>query len=107
MDLAWESFRKDPSLAMKTKRFRKSYIKSIRKELFFLPESPIFVSAQTGYDEAFLNIARDLNARMDKSISTSTLNKLIGEMWEHRLPASGVRDSKSSMQYSRDATFSD
>ena len=89
-DLALESFRKDPLPGYEDEKdFRKSYIKSIRKELFFLPESPIsFVSAQTGYAiEAFLNIARDLDARMDKSISTSTLNKLIGEMWEHRPPA--------------------
>ena len=28
-----------------------------------------------------------LNTRLDKSISTSVLNKLIGEMWEHRPPA--------------------
>ena len=89
-DLALESFRKDPLPGYEDEKdFRKSYIKSIRKELFFLPESPIsFVSAQTGYAiEAFLNIARDLDARMDKSISTSTLNKLIGEMWEHRPPS--------------------
>lgn len=89
-DLALESFRKDPLPGYEDEKdFRKSYIKSVRKELFFLPESPIsFVSAQTGYAvEAFLNIARDLDARMDKSISTSTLNKLIGEMWEHRPPA--------------------
>ena len=89
-DLALESFRKDPLPGYEDEKdFRKSYIKSIRKELFFLPESPIsFVSAQTGYAvEAFLNIARDLDARMDKTISTSTLNKLIGEMWEHRPPA--------------------
>ncbi len=89
-DLALESFRKNPLPGYEDEKgFRKSYIKSIRKELFFLPESPIsFVSAQTGYAvEVFLNIARDLDARMDKSISTSTLNKLIGEMWEHRPPA--------------------
>ena len=89
-DLALESFRKAPLPGYEDEKdFRKSYIKSVRKELFFLPESPIsFVSAQTGYAvEAFLNIARDLDARMDKSISTSTLNKLIGEMWEHRPPA--------------------
>ena len=32
-------------------------------------------------------MGRDLNARLDKSISTSALNKLIGDMWEHRPPA--------------------
>ena len=54
-----------------------------------MPESPIaFVSAQTGYAmEEFLRVARDLDARMEKEISTSALNKLIGQMWEHRPPA--------------------
>ena len=32
-------------------------------------------------------MGRDLNTRLDKLISTSALNKLIGEMWEHRPPA--------------------
>ncbi len=35
----------------------------------------------------FLQVARDLDVRMNKSISTSALNKLISEMWEHRPPA--------------------
>ena len=71
------------------KIFRKSYLKSIRKELFFLPDSPVcFVSAKTGHSiKDFLQMGRDLNSRLDKSISTSALNKLIGEMWEHRPPA--------------------
>ena len=89
-DLALESFRKDPLPGYEDeKEFRKSYIKSVRKELFFIPDSPIsFVSAQTGYAvQDFLQVARDLNTRMDKTISTSALNKLIGEMWEHRPPA--------------------
>lgn len=89
-DLAIESFRKNPlSGYQDEKDFRKSYLKSIRKELFFLPDSPIsFASAHTGYAiEDFLRMGRDLDARMEKSISTSALNKLIGEMWEHRPPA--------------------
>ena len=89
-DLALESFRKDPLPGYEDEKdFRKSYLSSIRKELFFLPDSPIsFVSAQTGFAmEDFLQVARDLDARMNKSISTSALNKLIGEMWEHRPPA--------------------
>lgn len=50
-DLALESFRKDPLPGYEDEKdFRKSYIKSVRKELFFIPDSPIsFVSAQTGY----------------------------------------------------------
>ena len=89
-DLALESFRKDPLPGYEDEKdFRKSYLKSIRKELFFLPDSPItFVSALTGYSiKDFLQVARDLDARMDKNLSTSALNKVIGEMWEHRPPA--------------------
>jgi GTP-binding protein len=89
-DLALESFRKDPLPGYEDEKdFRKSYLKSIRKELFFLPDSPIsFVSALTGYSiKDFLQVARDLDARMDKVLSTSALNKVIGEMWEHRPPA--------------------
>ena len=89
-DLALESFRKDPLPGYEDEKdFRKSYLKSIRKELFFLPDSPIsFVSALTGYSiKDFLQVARDLDSRMDKALSTSALNKVIGEMWEHRPPA--------------------
>lgn len=89
-DLALESFRKNPLPGYENEKdFRKSYLKSIRKELFFLPDSPItFVSALTGYSiKDFLQVARDLDARMDKTLSTSALNKVIGEMWEHRPPA--------------------
>ena len=89
-DLALESFRKNPLPGYEDEKdFRKSYIKSVRKELFFLPDSPIsFVSAFTGYSiKDFLQVAKDLDARMDKSLSTSVLNKVIGEMWEHRPPA--------------------
>jgi GTP-binding protein len=89
-DLALESFRKDPLPGYEDEKdFRKSYLKSIRKELYFLPDSPVcFVSAMTGYSiEDFLQVAQDLNTRMDKAISTSALNKLIGDMWEHRPPA--------------------
>lgn len=89
-DLALDGFRKDPLPGYEDEKdFRKSYLKSIHKELFFLPDSPIsFVSALTGYSiKDFLQVARDLDARMDKTLATSALNKLIGEMWEHRPPA--------------------
>lgn len=89
-DLALDGFRKDPLPGYEDeKEFRKSYLKSIRKELFFLPDSPItFVSALTGYSiKDFLQVALDLDKRMDKALSTSALNKVIAEMWEHRPPA--------------------
>ena len=89
-DLALESFRKDPLPGYEDEKdFRKSYLKSLRKEFFFLPDSPVsFVSAKTGYSiNDFLQVAQDLDSRMDKTLSTSALNKLIGDMWEHRPPA--------------------
>ena len=89
-DLALEGFRKDPLPGYEDEKdFRKSYLKSIRKEFYFLPDSPVsFVSAKTGYSiRDFLQVAQDLDSRMDKAISTSALNKLIGDMWEHRPPA--------------------
>ena len=46
------------------------------------------MSAQSGYAmQDFLQVAKDLDARMEKNISTSALNKLIGDMFEHRPPA--------------------
>ncbi|MAL85735.1 MAG: ribosome biogenesis GTPase Der [Opitutae bacterium] len=89
-DLALESFRKDPLPGYEDEKdFRKNYVNSIRKELFFLPDSPInFVSALTGYSISdFLQVARDLDSRMNKTLATSALNKVIGDMWEHRPPA--------------------
>jgi len=89
-DLALDGFRKDPLPGYEDENaFRKAYLQSVRKELFFLPDSPIcFVSAQSGYAmQDFLQVARDLDARLEKSISTSALNKLFGDMFEHRPPA--------------------
>ncbi len=89
-DLALESFRKEPLPGYEDEKdFRKSYLKSLRKEFFFLPDSPVsFVSAKTGHSiNDFLQVAQDLDSRMDKTLSTSALNKLIGDMWEHRPPA--------------------
>ena len=89
-DLALEGFRKDPLPGYESeKAFRKAYLESVRKEFVFLPDSPIsFVSARSGYAmKDFLQIAKDLDARMEKTISTSALNKLIGDMFEHRPPA--------------------
>ena len=58
--------------------------KSVKVEIIDYPGS--LQSAVFGVKE-FLQMGRDLNARLDKSISTSALNKLIGDMWEHRPPA--------------------
>jgi GTP-binding protein len=89
-DLALDGFRKDPLPGYDDEHaFRKAYLQSVRKELFFLPDSPIcFVSALSGYAvQDFLQVARDLDVRMEKAISTSALNKLFADMFEHRPPA--------------------
>jgi len=89
-DLALDGFRKDPLPGYEDEHaFRKAYLQSVRKELFFLPDSPIcFVSALSGYAlQDFLQVARDLDVRMEKAISTSALNKLFADMFEHRPPA--------------------
>ena len=56
------------------KEFRDSYEESIRKELFFLPDSPVvFVSAQTGFAiERILRTARQLDAIQDSSADWRT-----------------------------------
>ena len=89
-DLALDGFRKDPLPGYEDEHaFRKAYLQSVRKELFLLPDSPIcFVSALSGYAvQDFLQVARDLDVRMEKAISTSALNKLFADMFEHRPPA--------------------
>ena len=102
-DLALDGFRKDPLPGYEDENaFRKAYLQSVRKEFVFLPDSPIsFVSAHSGYAmQDFLQVAKDLDARMEKSISTSALNKLIGDMFEHRPPLKcGVNGLKYFMPY--------
>ncbi len=89
-DIVLEGFRRDPLPGYDDENhFRESYEKSLRKELFFLPDSPVlFVSALTGYSvEDFLRAAREMDGRMDQRIPTGSLNKVIGDMFEHRPPA--------------------
>ena len=82
-DLALESFRKDPLGYEDEKTFVKTTSNRFEKN-FFLPESQLVLYLHTGYSiKDFLQVARDLDARMDKTLPTSALNKIIGEMWEH------------------------
>ena len=66
-DLALESFRKRILfLVMRMKQiFGKNYLKSVRKELFFLPESIAFVSRDPVMQWKNFRVARDLDARME------------------------------------------
>ncbi|MDR2844658.1 MAG: ribosome biogenesis GTPase Der [Puniceicoccales bacterium] len=68
--------------------FRKKYLRALRKELFFLPESPVlFISAALD-----LNIAEMLDAagavykRMTAPLSTGQLNKALHGLMERQPP---------------------
>ena len=89
-DVVLDGFRRDPLPGYEDEdAFRAAYEKSLRKELFHLPDSPVlFVSARTGYSvEDFLAAARDLDARMETALPTSPLNRFLGDLFEKRPPA--------------------
>lgn len=64
------------------REFRKSYVKALEKELFFLPDSPVlFVSAKSGEGIGrILPAATLLDQRMEKPLTTSALNQSIQEL---------------------------
>lgn len=68
--------------------FRKKYAQAVRKELFFLPQSPVFfVSAKTGYNlDGLLKAAVELDGQMDRVFSTAQLNRVMAELVEKRPP---------------------
>jgi len=80
--------------------FREAYEESIRKELFFLPDSPIlFVSAKTGFSiERILKTARQLDAIQNTKLPTGELNRVIGDLLE-RQPPPMVRGKRFKIYY--------
>lgn len=68
--------------------FREDFEKSLREELFFLPDSPvIFVSALQSFQlTRILKIARDLYKRQQTRIPTATLNTLMDKWVSQRAP---------------------
>lgn len=88
-DLAIERFQREPVPGFDSvEEFRLSYIKAVRKELFFLPDSPIvFVSARTGFSfERVLRTARHLWETSGRSLPTPRLNQLLGRLAEAKSP---------------------
>ena len=88
-DLVFERFKEDPVDGFDNESdFRKGYAEAIRKELFFLPGTPvIFTSAKTGFSiENLLKTAVELDAKLEQKIPTGRLNAKIREMFEHRSP---------------------
>ena len=70
------------------KHFLESYEKSLRKEMFFLPDPPVlFVSAETGFRvESMLEAAASVSATLGIKIPTGKLNALIQSLFEARAP---------------------
>ncbi len=88
-DYALERFKTDPIAGYDTEAaFKKSYRAAIRKELFFLPDSPIlFISAKTGLAlEQVLGEARKMVMRMSRDIPTSPLNRTLHALLDARPP---------------------
>lgn len=88
-DFTQETFRTQPLEGYKDERdFQRAYRKAARKELFFLPETPLlFVSAKNGYGiDKILPAAADLDQKQDVTLTTSTLNKTLQEMLEAKPP---------------------
>ena len=81
------------------REFREAFEASVRKLLFFLPDSPIlFVSAKTGYFvDNILRVAAKLDKRMEEKLSTGAINRLIEKMFQQREP--GMREGKRFRAY--------
>lgn len=88
-DYALKKFAEEPLEGYETEAdFRKEFVKAIRKELFFLPDSPIiFTSATEGYGiDEILRRAKGLFDRMQKKLSTAKINKVLQELMEKQKP---------------------
>ena len=68
--------------------FLESYEKSLRREMFFLPDPPVlFVSAETGFRiESMLEAAAAVAATLNMKIPTGKLNARIQSLFEARAP---------------------
>jgi len=88
-DLIIEQWEREPIEGFKSlKHFIESYEKSLRKEMFFLPDPPVlFVSAETGFRiESMLETAAAISATLDMKIPTGKLNGLLEALFEARSP---------------------
>lgn len=89
-DYALDSFSQQPLPGYNNEEdFRKNFEKAVRKELFFLPDSPVlFLSAKTGYNiETLLFMAEILYERSRKKLPTAHLNQLLQKYLAQKPPA--------------------
>ena len=88
-DIALERFRQDPPEGFDSEPdFRQQCDKDLRRELFFLPDSPIhFISASNGYGmETILETARSLHHNLYQKLPTPRVNRFLSERLAHRTP---------------------
>jgi GTP-binding protein len=88
-DLVKEQWEREPVDGFKSlKHFLENYEKSLRKEMFFLPDPPVlFVSAMTGFHiESMLETAAAISATLDMKIPTGKLNTVIEKLFDARSP---------------------
>jgi GTPase len=100
-DLAVDSFEAGTLEGYETEReFRESYAASVRKELFFHPESPVlFVSALRGMEiERMLKAARRIHYLIHRKLPTGRLNRLMISLAEKR-PASAKQGTRFRIYY--------
>lgn len=88
-DIAMKQFAEEPLEGYESEAdFRKAFVKAIRKELFFIPQSPvIFTSAAEGYGiDEILRRGKAVFDRMHKKLPTGRINRLIGELMKRQMP---------------------
>ena len=100
-DLALNAFENGTVEGYENEReFREAYAASVRKELFFNPDSPVlFVSALEGLEiERMLKAARKIHYNLHRRLPTSRLNKLMTSLAEKR-PASARKGTRFRVYY--------
>jgi len=88
-DLTLETFATEPIQGFATESaFRKSFMRGVRQELFFLPDSPvIFTAAKTNYAvHEILVQAQKVHDTLDTEIPTAKLNDIIEKMINQTAP---------------------
>lgn len=88
-DLIQQRWEEEPVEGYKTlKKFMEAYEKSLRKQLFFLPEPYVlFVSALSGFKiESILETAAAIEEKLDVTLSTGKLNRVIQDLFDSRAP---------------------
>lgn len=68
--------------------FRKQFLHALKKELFFLPDSPvIFASAKTGFSmDRILKAARRIDQNLERRLATGKLNRVLRETMDRQSP---------------------